>query len=239
MSYSAAIRSVPWTPGQALLLFLMPWVLLPLAFMIGVEVASYYLPFLQSFKQSLISGEPEAAFVVVLIDLIGSIAIIGYLMRKHHVGLSSIGIRRFSLVRTIMYIILLVLSFGFLVAAASFLVELIYPAFDPAEEQSNEFISSPTSLSLWALVVIPPIIEETVFRGFVFPAFAKRYGIVFGAIISSLLFAVAHWQLNVGIYTFVLGLLLCFLYVRLGSIIPGIGLHMLNNYIAYMALQQK
>ncbi len=97
----------------------------------------------------------------------------------------------------------------------------------------------PSLLSLWALVIIPPIIEEIVFRGFMFPAFAKRFGVVLGAVVSSLLFAVAHLQLNVSVYTFILGLLLCFLYVRLGSTIPGIGIHMLNNYLAYMALNQK
>ena len=59
------------------------------------------------------------------------------------------------------------------------------------------------------------------------------------AIFSGVLFGFAHLQPNVSIYTFILGLLLCAMYVRLGSIVPGIALHMLNNYFAYVALNQK
>lgn len=185
------------------------------------------------------SGDPAAAFALVLVDAVGSMALIWYFLRKYKVGLSSLGVRSFSIGKALWYLVLLFVSFGVLITAADILVKLIYPGFNPAEPQTNEFISSPSSLSLWALVLIPPIIEEAVFRGFLFPAFAKRYGVVIGAMISSLLFAVAHLQLNVSIYTFILGLLLCFLYVRLGSIIPGIGIHMLNNYLAYMALNQQ
>ncbi len=88
-------------------------------------------------------------------------------------------------------------------------------------------------------MILPPIIEETVFRGFIFPAFAKKWGVIWGAIASSILFGFAHLQANVGVYTFVIGLLLCFLYVRLKSIIPGIFFHMLNNYLAFVALTGK
>ncbi len=88
-------------------------------------------------------------------------------------------------------------------------------------------------------MLIPPIIEETVFRGFIFPAFSKRFGVIIGALLSSLLFGFAHLQYNVGVYTVVLGLLLCLLYIKLRSIVPGIFLHMLNNYLAFVALTHK
>ena len=92
---------------------------------------------------------------------------------------------------------------------------------------------------LVALVLLRPVVEETVFRGFIFPALSKRWGVVMGALGSSILFGIAHLQYNVSLYTIVLGLLLCFMYARLRSIWPGMVLHMLNNYLAYVALFHK
>jgi membrane protease YdiL (CAAX protease family) len=82
-------------------------------------------------------------------------------------------------------------------------------------------------------VLLPPIIEETIFRGFIFPAISTRTGVIWGAILSSLLFGAFHGQANVFVYTAILGLLLCFMYVRTKSIIPGMVLHMLNNFLAF------
>jgi membrane protease YdiL (CAAX protease family) len=69
-----------------------------------------------------------------------------------------------------------------------------------------------------------------------FPALADRLGPVIGAIITSLLFGLAHFQLNVSVYTVVLSLLLCMMYWRLRSIWPGIAFHMLNNYLVFLTL---
>ena len=88
-------------------------------------------------------------------------------------------------------------------------------------------------------MLVPPVLEETIFRGFIFPAISKRTGVIWGAILSSALFGLAHAQGNITVYTFVLGLVLCFMYVRLRSILPGMALHMLNNYLAFLAYTQK
>jgi membrane protease YdiL (CAAX protease family) len=139
---------------------------------------------------------------------------------------------------------LVAILIAFMVAANAllWLVSTLVPTFDANQAQENEFIGAAgahPSLALVALVLMPPILEETIFRGFMFPALAKRVGVMGGAILSSILFGIAHWQANIGIYTFVLGLLLCFMYVRLRSIVPGILLHMLNNYLALIALTTK
>ena len=43
-------------------------------------------------------------------------------------------------------------------------------------------------------------------------------------------------QANVGVYTFFLGMVLCFMYARLRSIVPGVLLHMVNNLLVFVAL---
>jgi len=235
----SSIRSVPWSVTNALVVFILPWVLLPLLVVVGLQLLVPYVPSANGFLQGINNGDPGPSFVLVLVDAIGSLGLIGYYLHRNRAHLSDLGLRRFSFWKAVLLITIILVGFGFLVAGLYALVQVVDPSFNPDEAQTNEFTRSASSLSLWALVILPPIIEETVFRGFMFPALSKRYGIIFGAITSSILFGFAHLQANVSIYTFALGLLLCFLYTRLGSIIPGIALHMLNNYIAYVAIHQK
>lgn len=238
-SYSQLIRSVPWRPRDAFLVFLLPWVIIPLGFILWLHILEPYVPALHGYIGLLESSDPKASFGLVIIDAVGSFAIIGYYLRKYRVGLSSLGLRQFNLFKVLGYLMLVIIGFVILIAAAFYVVQLVYPGFNADQPQTNEFTGQTSLLSLIALVILPPLVEETVFRGFIFPAFAKRYGLAIGALATSLLFGVAHLQGNVSVYTFILSLLLCWLYSRTGSIIPGMAIHMLNNYIAYLALNQK
>ncbi len=81
-------------------------------------------------------------------------------------------------------------------------------------------------------IVAAPFAEEILFRGFLFQGFRNGYGWKKAALISSLIFAVMHFQLSVFIPTLLLGLLFATLYNRSNSIWPGIILHLFMNLIA-------
>ena len=96
-----------------------------------------------------------------------------------------------------------------------------------------------------SLVVLPPIAEETFFRGFLFTSFRLRMGLLASTLLVSILFAVPHllesqggggllWV--AGIDTFTLSIVLCWLREKTGSLWPGIILHGLKNSIAFLAL---
>ncbi|MCL1929623.1 CPBP family intramembrane metalloprotease [Candidatus Saccharibacteria bacterium] len=87
-----------------------------------------------------------------------------------------------------------------------------------------------------SLVIIPPVCEEIVMRGFLFGKLSKKMKFVVAAVLTSLLFALAHGQLNVGIDTFVLSMILCFARINTGSIWTGIFVHMLKNGLAFALL---
>ncbi len=128
------------------------------------------------------------------------------------------------------------------VQLALMLVTLLLPGFNANQAQSNGIITTAKQqpiLAIFALVILPPMLEETLFRGLMFPTLSKRIGLVWGAILSSALFGFAHLQANISVYTFVLGLVLCFMYVKLKSTIPGMLLHMLNNYVAFIVTFHK
>lgn len=109
-------------------------------------------------------------------------------------------------------------------------------------EQAKSFL--PLALTFISLVILPPIIEEIVFRGFLFGGLRKAFSPVVAALITSVIFALPHslqstdgstlW--NAAIDTFALSLVLCYLRVKTGALWAGIGLHAIKNLIAFLAI---
>jgi membrane protease YdiL (CAAX protease family) len=235
------LQSVPWRIRDALVAFLLPWVVLPLGIVAVLQLLAPSLPSIQNYLHALSQNQPQASFSLVLVTAVSAVLTINYYLRKYHVGPKDLGLRPFSLWRAAVYLVIVLVAFGFLVEGAYLVAKAVDPSFNASQAQTNQFIGSShfSVLSLFAVVIIPPFIEESVFRGFMFPAITKRYGVVIGAIATSVLFGFAHLQGNISVYTFVLSLLLCGLYLRTNSIIPGMAVHMLNNYVAYLATLHK
>jgi membrane protease YdiL (CAAX protease family) len=99
-------------------------------------------------------------------------------------------------------------------------------------------------LTFCSLVVLPPLVEETLFRGFVFTGLRTRLHPVMAAIVTSVVFASLHLEIGNGtplvwvaaIDTFTLSLVLCYLRHKTDSLWPGILLHGLKNGVAFVSL---
>jgi membrane protease YdiL (CAAX protease family) len=84
--------------------------------------------------------------------------------------------------------------------------------------------------------VVAPICEETLFRGYIFPALCKWRGWFPAAAITGLLFGAVHAgsaPVEDLVPLAVLGFLLCRLYRQTGSLYPCIATHALNNSLAF------
>lgn len=79
-------------------------------------------------------------------------------------------------------------------------------------------------------VIIAPIVEEFLFRGFLLHRFTVKWGIRVAVLASSFIFGILHTDI-VGAFLF--GLVMCILYLKTGTILVPIVCHMLNNFIAY------
>lgn len=93
------------------------------------------------------------------------------------------------------------------------------------------------------LVILPPVVEELLMRGFLFTRLRQRLPFAVSAIIVSVLFGLAHiTQADSGLFWsgaisfFVLSLMLCWLREKTNSLWPSIGVHMLQNGIAFTFL---
>lgn len=83
--------------------------------------------------------------------------------------------------------------------------------------------------------VVAPLCEETLFRGYLYGAL-RRHGVVVAALVTGVLFGGVHVvSAPVGFLVplGVLGVILCLLYERTGSLYPSIALHALNNSVAF------
>lgn len=93
-------------------------------------------------------------------------------------------------------------------------------------------------LGFIAVGVVVPIAEEMVFRGAILRTLYKALGHSrrwVAIVVSALLFGFIHGNMAQGFGAFVTGLLLGWMYVRTGSIVPGIVFHWVNNSLAVMA----
>jgi uncharacterized protein len=86
------------------------------------------------------------------------------------------------------------------------------------------------------LAFVAPITEELFFRGFVFGVLREKIGVAGGALATGVVFGLVHVAGSpietVGVLV-ILGVLLCLLYLRTGSLLPCIALHALNNGLSF------
>lgn len=134
---------------------------------------------------------------------------------------------------------------GFVVyfIASSLLVYVgsqIIPGFDMTQLQETGFthISQYYEyvLAFATLIVVAPIAEEVLFRGFLYGKLRRRMPVWVAMLITSALFGLIHGQWNVGLDVFALSIVLCSLREVTGSIWAGILLHMLKNSIAFFII---
>ena len=104
---------------------------------------------------------------------------------------------------------------------------------DTAGDTLQKIISTPGGYFVIALLA--PVVEEVVFRGAILRKLLSGMRSKWGAIcISAILFALIHFNPAQIPHAFLMGLLMGWLYMRTGSIMPGVVFHWSNNTVAYL-----
>jgi len=182
----------------------------------------------------LIAG--GAVYALTLLIVIG----VPWLVKRARTSKEELGIQRLPSWMDFVWvpagaIVYLVLTAVVTAVAMSFLTFVNY---DQAQDtgfanmgQQHEYI-----LAFIMLVVIAPVAEELLFRGYLFGKLRKYAPLWISILITSLLFAIVHFAWNVGLDVFALSIVLCLLRVVSGSLWPSIMLHMLKNSVAFYFL---
>ena len=143
------------------------------------------------------------------------------------------GLSRLFPIMILLWAVLAVLVAWPLMRGAVFLQELL---FDPGEqlqkavktllESDNTALKVVTGLSA---IIVAPLVEEIIFRGYLYAVIKRYSGCVFAAITTSLLFAVVHGNLPVIMPLLTLALILTLAYELTGCLWVPIVAHSLFN----------
>jgi membrane protease YdiL (CAAX protease family) len=178
------------------------------------------------------AGTLAATFVQDLFLVVAAVIFAKLTIR--HVTLATFGWTRFKFNKRLWLVPLLFLLFyGFLQVFG----ELVDPgAEDELPTDLGARDSTAALIGVAVLVgVVAPFVEEVFFRGFLFKAFATRMPWIVAALIAGSIFGLVHAGGTDAVFILPLalfGVVLCVLYQKIGSLLPGMALHALNNGLA-------
>ena len=160
-----------------------------------------------------------------------------YLTIKQRPILESLRIKMVSL-DTIQYSLIFSIGVLIIIDTIDRIIHQIIPTPDYIIDLSG--IMQPDSLLghvflFLAVVIVAPIGEEIVFRGFLQKFLEEHWkDITRAVLVTSLFFAMIHFNPFWTIQIYILGVLLGFLSWKTKSVIPSIMLHSINNGLAYI-----
>lgn len=123
----------------------------------------------------------------------------------------------------------------------------LFPNFNTDQQQQIGFSNAQggeLALVFLSLVVIPPIIEEIIMRGYLYTGLKRGMKLWLAAATTSLVFAMGHLEFGGGgplvyvaaVFTFVLSVFLIVLREKTGRLWASIFLHALVNGLSFIAL---
>ncbi len=183
-----------------------------------------------------------ATFAIGLWDLgmILTVILLAILLRRNNLSLGKIGLKGSLSPKAIIYALLgTVIYFGIYYLTEIALAPLGITMFWRGGSNAN-LLSAQTTLDWLILfigpVIISPITEELVFRGFVLTSLLSRLKIMSAVIISALIFASVHIMIGPGlmIYIFLGSFIFAYLFIKFGNLYPCMLMHFLTNLWAYI-----
>lgn len=114
------------------------------------------------------------------------------------------------------------------------ILEKNFPVSEEGYQQTLQTLRATPVISLLRICILAPFIEEILMRGFLLNGLSIKYGKIAGLLISSLLFALLHFNMVQTLSAFLSGMILGLLYLHTGSITCCILAHMGYNLISYI-----
>jgi membrane protease YdiL (CAAX protease family) len=168
--------------------------------------------------------------------MLGVVWFFAILRRKSR--LKDLGLRYYSIAKTIWYSFISLLAIFLVSFLYVFLMNSIFGIEAPSSKieilVANRSISS--NILLVVVAVVAPFSEEIFFRGFLYSAFKKSWGVNAALFLSSILFAVVHLELYSFIPLVIIGWILAYLFEKTKSLMPAIFLHGVYNLILILIL---
>jgi membrane protease YdiL (CAAX protease family) len=240
------LRSVPWNGWvgavYVVLAFLVAQVLGSV--IIGVYAGIHHWS--GAYAENWITGSVSGQFAYILIAEGAAVGAIYLFMKHYRFSFKMLGVNKPKL-KYLGYALVAVPIYYGLAIVALIISRIFAPGINVNETQQIGFSTTHGAIELIltfiSLVVLPPLAEEIMVRGFLYGSLKKvvpKYGAV---IITSIIFAAAHldegssgllW--TAAIQFFVLSLVLIYLREKTQSLWASIIVHAANNAVAFASL---
>lgn len=201
-----------------------------------------------SLDQSLrwVDGNVWGTFGYVLLVESITLSLLYLLQRRIRNTFYELGLNR-PVLKYIGYSIIGFIAYFVMYIIVVIITSALIPSLDLQKKQEIGFDTATQGIELLpvflSLVILPPIVEEIVARGFLFGGLRKKMPFIASAAITSVLFAAAHiggasegllWV--AAIDTLILSMILCVLREKTGSLWPPIAVHMIKNGLAFVII---
>ena len=220
-----------------------------LIFLISQLLAGVFVSLIVGISQpgkdimSLLDESASVQFFYVLLAEATAVAVVLLVLRARKLSRQAIGLIRPRFSDIWKGLVGFAVFYGLLIVVISLLLQ-IFPGIDTGQEQDIGFknlnTANDTMLAFVALVLLPPIGEEILMRGYLYSGLRSRWRFVTAGLVTSAIFGAAHLQLGTdstlwlaAVNTFVLSLVLVYLRERTGALYAGMLVHALNNFIAF------
>jgi hypothetical protein len=167
-------------------------------------------------------------------------------LKRRKLSIKFLGLGRSPVWRDLgLAVLAYVIYFGCLIAAMLILGATTPIDLDQKQELGFDNVFSPIEklMALISLVLLPPLVEEIVFRGFMFTGLRTRLSFAWTTAVTSAVFAAPHLLASsqglhwaAGVDTFILSIVLCYLREKTGALWAPIFVHTIKNAVAFILL---
>jgi membrane protease YdiL (CAAX protease family) len=215
-------RAARWRPSAAVLAIVIAFV--------ASQAAALAIVFAAGGEDDAPRGVVAAALILADLVIVG--VVVAFARRgAEHLGAATLGIRRTAFGPALGWMLVVYFGVG---AFEALWAALVGSGPDRGGVGTDHIGTAAAIALLFAIAVMAPIGEEIAFRGYLFPALTRWRGPWIGALVTALLFGLAHiatYPPEILPMMAAFGFGACILYWFTGSLLPCVALHALNNAI--------
>lgn len=165
----------------------------------------------------------------IVISFVAALIIVLFILRKSERNYKMERVAALPLIPSIFWAIIGIFLAFFAQALAAMLEQLL--GIKMGSENTQRIIGLIETLPLVVVIssVVGPILEEIVFRKIIFGSLHKRFSFFISALLSSIIFGLAHMELQHLILYSAMGFTFAFLYKKTKRIIVPIIAHVMMN----------
>ncbi len=235
--YSSACR---WSANDATKVFFAYLALMFVGMPVFVRILKTFFGF---DAQSNAELRMLALFASLFINLAICCAVYCIVCIKYRHSVTALGLSPVNMSHNVRQGVIRYLITLPLIILAGYIVNIVssYYGITPEMQDVVQWVlDEKSSLVLACLmffgIIIAPIIEEILFRGFLLPALKKSLGGRYAIIVSAALFAAVHIDVFAFMQIFILGLLLGHLYEKTKTLAASIIVHITHNLLTLIFL---